>query len=183
MQLSCDHNASSVYAICIWKRWREIYIYKITRACDTRILWKPRLPENHTGQGNFQFPYTCKHAVLPQFLWSSNRPESALGGTVPKGDWVVGVFCFQGMLPSNGTVEKSATRWSTWGATSEETETRLMSQVKFRNKRTTNPKFKFSTLHLFFLSWKVIYEIKIDTDTMSARAVLCEHMLTTAARL
>lgn len=37
----------------------------------------------------------------------------ALGDTVLKGDWVVGVFCFKGMLPGNGTLEKAATRWST----------------------------------------------------------------------
>lgn len=45
------------------------------------------------SQGNFQFPNTCKHAVLPQLLWSSNRPELCPGGGQCVERWLGGV-CF-----------------------------------------------------------------------------------------
>lgn len=56
------------------------------------------------SQGNFQFPSTCKHAVLPQLLWSSNRAELCPGGRCAE-RWLGAVCfsCFMGMLASNGT--------------------------------------------------------------------------------
>lgn len=54
--------------ICIWMRdWK--------RGRERDFLSRLPVPFKTTlKQGNFQFPLTCKHAVLPQPLWSSNRP-------------------------------------------------------------------------------------------------------------
>lgn len=69
-------------------------------------LWTSTSSAIHTtlGRGNFQFPHTCKHAVLPWLLWSSNRPEPCPEGLCLE-RWLGGVFSL-GLweyLGSNGT--------------------------------------------------------------------------------
>lgn len=59
------------------------------KICIRATMWTPKTHvraqtsssiQTTLSQGNFQFPNTCKHAVLPQPLWSSNRPELCPGG-------------------------------------------------------------------------------------------------------
>lgn len=57
----------------------------------------------HSGKEIFNFPTPVNMLFYLSSFDLQTGQSCALGDTVQKGDWVVGVFCFKGMLASNGT--------------------------------------------------------------------------------
>lgn len=95
---ACDNVMWKCRCTMLWKNtvYRKTNITPSHSDTNTSDHKLPLPFETTLSQGNFQFPNTCKHAVLPQLLWSSNRPELCPGGHCVE-RWLGGVcFLFYG---------------------------------------------------------------------------------------